>query len=576
MLYVLYRLENMIRRIDYCLLIFLFLFVFTILHFGYRLNSYLPLGVLSEYFYRTWDLYQTIDDGFVAFIVRLFVNYPTLQPSFHPVLGVLFLALTKGNPYIALFLQSFFYASIAVIFVYFFARRFVSSYISTLFTATFISFYFVMRFYLAYNIEAGVVGWGLGAVFFLTSSTSKNEIKYYLVLLFLFLLALWRPIDGALLSWGMLNFNSFYEYFKNKHISKLEIIATFLFPFFFLPAFFWESTNPNYPYYVLFTQLFITAILLLIAVNASQRRRYIVVAQGFFWGAYFIIFAPVVFKFRSWFSAGEVKTDISFLETISKLFLSISAEHLHLGVFCYWGMCFAAIIFGVIKFRDQLSILIKPLLKLTNLFFFAPFLMSCLGALFLKNPAPNYHYLGLILLVLFFWLGFIHMWSKCSLFLSTFLIVVLIVNFLDYFSYKSLSFSFEGPWQNRRAQLTEMNCMFKKVEDLGLKWVSDMNPYVFKGKPSRIWLLGSNETNYFFINDFRTKYFFKSDEVDSQLMPQGQPFEPVASDLVVVEHGMSHLLPSKFISELEKIKDFWSYSSSCERQVWYSLFKFKN
>lgn len=526
-----------------CVLSITFAFSF-LLFCWYRLYSTIPLGVSSEYFYRAWDLYDVYDkDGFLSYLNKVFFNFETLQPGIHPIITSTFLIILKGDWWWAIFLHSIFYLSLLIFFVYRFFKDVSNRFFSCLFTVLLLLPFSLFRNFMSYSIEVGVLVFGVAASYYLLKNTST--LSFLKATVFLLLVALVRPIDGFILSSGLMLLYLLVSVFEKK--CSLREVNVYVIAFlvalwtFIIPQSFFAIIYPL----IVFTVFFLSRKWIEKKFDFEFQYQLIPIA---FVCLFCFFLGPVLSKLLRWTTAGTFLKDFHFFSLFfDAIRIVFVAPEEQLSLAFLGGLS----VFSLLLNRGQLHVLKR------HLFLIVPLSLSVLGAIIIRNSAFHYHILGFFLLNVFCASLIMLFRSLVARFvISLFACMLIFFHFTNYYSKEFGRIDF---WRifNQRGLIAESGCLAKSYPDSAVSFLNRLKVVDEGFVSSRLYLDPSTSKNNLYFDMFRIKTLVRMNDLPFDVL--------IFSQNSFVEIGDLYLTNNKVLSSshLKYLDSFLVSSSSC-------------
>ncbi len=510
----------------------------------YKLYSMIPFGVSSEYFYRAWDLYDVYGkDGFLLYLNKVFLNFETLQPGIHPVITSTFLIVLKGDWWWAIFLHSISYLFILVLFVYRFLKDVGNRYLAYIFTVLLLLPFSLLRNFMSYNIEVGVLVFGVAASYYLLKDTST--LSFLKATIFLFLVALVRPVDGFILSSGLIALYLWVSVFEKK--CSLKELWVYLFAFFIafgtfiIPQSFFAIIYPL----IVFTLFFLSRRWIERKFDFKFQYQLIPIA---FVCLFCFFLGPVLSKLLNWTTAGTFLKDLQFGSVFfSTIRINYFASEEQLSLVFLGGLAVSSLVIN----RDRFHSFKR------YLFLVVPLSLSILGAVIVRNSAFHYHILGFFLLNVFC-ASFILLFRSLIV-RSVISLFACILIFLHFSNYYSKDFGGIDFWKilNQRGFVAESGCFTKSYPDSAVNFLNKLKVINPDFVSSRLYLDSSTGKNNLFFDVFRIKTLVRMYDLPFDIFIYSQNSFVNTGDLYLT--GIK-VPPS---SHLKYLDSFLLFSSSC-------------
>ncbi len=536
-----------------CVLSIAFAFSF-LLFCWYRLYSTIPLGLSSEYFYRAWDLYDVYDkDGFLSYLNKVFFNFETLQPGIHPIITSTFLIILKGDWWWAILLHSICYMFLLVLFVYRFFKDVSNRYFACIFTVLLLLPFSLLRNFMFYNIEVGVLVFGVAASCYLLQDT--NNLSFLKATVFLFLVALVRPIDGFILSSGLMLLYLLISVFEKKcSLREVGVYAVAFFVAlwtFIIPQSFFATIYPL----IILTLFFLSRKWIEKKIDFEFQYQLIPIA---FVCLFCFFLGPVLSKLLRWTTAGTFLKDFQFaslfFDAVQIVFIA-PEEQLNLAFL--GGLS----VFSLLLNRGRLYLLKRHLFLIVPLFF------SVLGAIVIRNSAFHYHILGFFLLSVFCVSLILFFQSLVLRFLISLIACVLIFFHLP--NYYSKEFKRIDFWRvfNQRGLIAESGCFAKSYPDSAVIFLNKLKVVDEGFVASSLHLDPSTSKDNLYFDMFRIKTLARMNNLPFDALIFSQNSSIKVGDLYLTNNYVSAS------SHLKYLDSFLVFSSSCTQMQKLFLYK---
>ena len=524
----------------------LFCFFSFLLFRWYTIYNTIPLGLVAEYFYRAWDLYEAYqNNGFLLYLNHLFFSFETLQPGLHPVISSVFLIFLKGDWWWMVYLQSLLYLLLVITFTYRLCKQAGGRLLAVFFTFFLISPFSVFRNFMTYNIEVAFLSFGVVASYYLFQSVNQKNL--YKVLISLFLMTLVRPIDGLFLSLALIVLY-LWLLARQGGCSTTELWVYFFSSILVVCVF---AISP-FPVSMIFP-LFLLVLIFLGRKTLEKKFSFhfeLNFAPLSFVVLYCFIFAPVTVKLLNWAQGGASSHYVSWWQSFSQSVLIVYNFKSELASLGFLVLCTLLICWRIRrKLNGELSVF----------FLLLPCLLSVGGAYLIKNATFQYHVLSFFLVGVFLVLVVSVSYPKWSrIFLALGASYCIFLNLDCFFSFEPLSVDF---WKifNQRGLIQEAGCFSSNYQDSSISLIQDIKHANNKNlQPLSLFVEPSATDDNLHLDKFRLKTIAHMQGLDLNVSLQDLPNTYRAGDFFLSKNSK----PSdgfKFVASLR------TYSSGCQK-----------